>query len=126
MNHTYFSQDVQDFLECLAKHEVDYVIVGGEVVIYHGHARLTGDIDIFYRLEESNVEMLFAALTEFWSGDIPEIDTPEQLSHQGMIIQFGLPPNRIDLLNDLSGISFEEVWKNKEAANRPKDADDLK
>jgi len=43
----HFSPDLCDFLALIAKHQVRYLIVGGEAVIYYGHARLTGDLDIF-------------------------------------------------------------------------------
>jgi len=153
MNPRYFSQDIREFLFCLFRYEVKYVIVGDEAVIYHGHARLTGDIDIYYLNNEPNSENLFQALVDFWDVNIPEIDSTKDLMNQGTIIQFGVPPNRIDLLNEISGVTFEEVWKNREteklelvngqqiqifyigkeelkrnkiASNRPKDSDDLK
>lgn len=152
MNPTYFSPDIQEFLVLLYSCKVEYVIVGGEAVIYHGYPRLTGDIDIFYRLNKTNVTRLFEALTEFWNGDVPGLTTPEELGEQGVIVQFGVPPHRIDLLNDLTGITFEEAWtnrvvetisiqgekiqiyyigkeelkRNKSATGRPKDQEDLK
>lgn len=55
----------------LAKHRVKFVIVGSEAVIYYGHARLTGDIDIFYQPSKANVKRLYAALREFWADNIP-------------------------------------------------------
>ncbi len=47
MKATYFSKDIREFLRLLFEFRVRYVIVGGEEVIYHGYARLTGDVDIF-------------------------------------------------------------------------------
>jgi len=46
----YFSEDIQEFIRPLFKHGVEYVIVGGEAVIYYGYPRLTGDIDFFMKL----------------------------------------------------------------------------
>jgi predicted nucleotidyltransferase len=149
---SYFSKDVQDFLKLLADHDVKYLIVGGEAVIYYGHARLTGDVDFFYRSTKKNAAKLYRALDEFWGGDIPGISALEELMEPGLILQFGVPPNRIDLINRISGISFQEAWKgkktisieiggakfpifliglkelikNKEAIRRPKDLEDLK
>ena len=60
-----FSPDILDFLRLLQNYNVNYLIVGGLAVIYHGYARLTGDIDIFYQLEEPNIKNLFLALEEF-------------------------------------------------------------
>jgi len=121
-------------------------------VIYYGHARLTGDVDFFYDLSELNVRSLHAVLGEFWRGNIPGIHDFSQLAEKGKIIQFGLPPNRIDLLNTVDGVEFEEAWPektivdivtgsgtiplfyigldelitNKQAAGRPKDLEDLR
>jgi hypothetical protein len=124
--------------------------VGGQAVIYYGHTRLTGDIDLLYEMSQDNARRLFAALSEFWSGNIPEIDREEELLHEGLVVQFGVPPNRIDLINSIGEVSFDEAWarrtdvevaaeqgitvhfiglddliRNKESAGRPKDLDDL-
>ncbi len=148
----HFSPDATEFIRLLHKHEVRYVIVGGEAVIYYGHVRLTGDVDFFYALESSNIERLFEALTEFWDAKIPGVHDIKDLGKKGQIIQFGLPPNRIDLINDVDGIDFEEAWPsrtitaigstrdplpvifigleqlvlNKRSVGRPKDLEDLR
>ena len=152
MRALHFSHDIQEFLRLLAKHEVKYVIVGGEAVIYHGHARLTGDIDLFYERSQGNVKVLFAALNEFWENNVPGIEEPAEMLEPGVIIQFGVPPNRVDLINTIDGVQFEEAWltkvtvqmrvkkerapihylgldqliKNKEVVGRHKDLEDLR
>ncbi|NOX36395.1 MAG: hypothetical protein GXO78_02570 [Calditrichaeota bacterium] len=152
MKASYFSKDIQEFLFLLFTHRVRYVLVGGEAVIYHGHARLTGDVDIFYENDDENVNRLFEALCDFWGGSIPDIPSPDVLKEKGAIFQFGFPPNRIDLLNQLDGVTFKEAWegkvteymrvnnkkisiyyiglkeliKNKKACGRPRDIEDLK
>jgi hypothetical protein len=146
-----FSPDIQEFLRLLAVHEVRAVVVGGEAVIFHGHVRVTGDIDIFFDRSPENAKRLFNALEEFWQGDIPELKDSSELEERGVIHQFGVPPNRIDLLNDIDGVDFETVWKgrihvelrgesvslginyigleelvrNKMASGRPQDLEDL-
>jgi hypothetical protein len=147
---SHFSPDTLDFIRLLGKHRVRYLIIGGEAVIFHGHARFTGDVDFFYSTDAENTVRLFAALREFWSGDIPEVANVCELQKPGYVIQFGRPPNRIDLLSSADGINFDEAWKtrievdvsgadsvrayllslemlvrNKRAAARPKDLDDL-
>jgi len=146
-----FSADTGELLCLLAAHRVRYVIIGGEAVIYYGHIRLTGDTDIFYDARSMNAARLFAALQVFWHGTVPGIHTAEELSEPGLILQFGRPPHRIDLLNAISGVSFDEAWRtrcnvsystgrraflihyvgltclmrNKRAVGRPKDMEDL-
>jgi hypothetical protein len=148
---SHFSADTLEFIRLLQKHSVHYVIVGGEAVIYHGHARFTGDVDFFYSIEADNPERLFKALQEFWAGDIPSVASPNDLKQPGYVIQFGRPPNRIDLLTSIDGVQFQEAWdtreiitieegstllscfmlslekliQNKHASGRPKDLDDL-
>jgi len=146
-----FSPDVQDFFRALHAHEVKFMIVGGEAVIFYGHIRVTGDIDVYYDREPQNAVSLFKALEEFWQGEIPELEGPSELEKRGVIFQFGVPPNRIDLLNDIDGVDFESAWRrrtrvllesqkgnvpfnyigledliqNKRASGRPKDQEDL-
>ncbi len=111
---TGFSPDIVDFLENLSINSVEYVIVGGLAVIYYGHARLTGDIDIFYKNDPENIDNLYQALLDFWDGNIPVIESKSELTQPGMVFQFGIPPNRIDLLNRIESVSFEEAALNKE------------
>ena len=148
---SYFTPDVRDFIRLLDKHDVRYLIVGGEAVIFYGHARLTGDVDFFYDSELENARRLYAALDEFWEGSLPGLACADELTEPGLILQFGVPPNRIDLMNRIDAVVFEDAWKervvvvleindhgvsvnyvgleelitNKEAAARPKDLDDL-
>jgi len=147
-----FSPDTLDFLKALHKHGVNYMIVGGEAVIYYGYARVTGDIDFFYERSEENVLRLFAALQDFWQGEVPGLVKAVELMQAGLIVQFGVPPNRIDLVSRIDGVDFADAWpnrlavkvcsghleipvsfvgigdlvRNKRAAARPKDLDDLR
>ena len=147
----HFSPDIQDFIRLLHVYEVKYLITGGEAVIYYGYARLTGDVDFFYDHRADNAGKLFQALTEFWGGSIPGIEDVAELMEAGLILQFGRPPNRIDLINTISGVTFDEAWPtrteltlasgegdipmfyigleklivNKRASGRPKDLEDL-
>jgi len=149
---SYFSPDIKDFIFLLDKYKVKYLIVGGEAVIYYGHTRLTGDVDFFFNVVPENIKRLYDALKEFWQGDIPGVDSIEDLKKPALIIQFGVPPNRIDLMNFIDNVSFSEAWKNKvtdklriykknvtiyfigldeliknkETINRPRDIEDLK
>ena len=152
MNSSHFSKDIQEFLFLLKKHNVQYLIVGGEAVIYYGLARLTGDVDFYYRNEIDKIVKLYNVLQEFWMGNIPGLKSIDELKEPGFVIQFGVPPNRIDLINKIDNVEFEKAWenkkiekikakkesipifyiglkeliKNKQALNRFKDQEDLK
>lgn len=113
MKADYFSADTQEFLQLLHQYKVKYLIVGGEAVIYYGYPRLTGDVDFFYSPDDENARLLYKALSEFWEGIIPGLEEYEELQSPGYIIQFGVPPNRIDLMNTIDGVSFSEAWKDR-------------
>jgi predicted nucleotidyltransferase len=152
MKEDHFSPDMQEFIVLLAKYKVKYVIVGGKAVIYYGYVRITGDIDFFYESSEENASKLFLALLEFWRGEVPGIKSKDELLGDDSIVQFGRPPNRIDLITSIEAVDFEEAWnnhleekieinnveypiyligieqliKNKASVKRNKDLDDLK
>ena len=113
MRADHFSQDILDFILLLNQFKVKYLIVGGEAVIYYGYPRLTGDVDFFYENTERNIKSLFDALMEFWDNDIPGINNKEELAISNYVIQFGVPPNRIDLMNNIDGIKFKDAWEEK-------------
>lgn len=109
LDASHFSPDTRAFLESLAAKEVRYLIVGGEAVILHGHVRLTGDVDFFFARDRENLDRLFSALEEFWAGDIPASDPPA-ISRRWPRDSVRASPNRIDLVNDIDGVSFNEAW----------------
>ncbi len=117
MKASYFSEDVQEFIRTLSNHDVRYVIVGGEAVVYHGHARVTNGIDFFYEPTLENAEKLYAALDEYWLGEIPGLKSMEGLLIIDATVQFGDLPNMIVLHNSLTGVSFEDAWDSKVEEN---------
>ena len=87
---------------------MDYLLVGGYALAVHGVVRATGDIDFFYRMTESNVELLCMALEDFGAPD--NIVDSEALLTPDTVMQFGQSPHRIDLLNTIDGVTFEKAW----------------
>ena len=147
-----FSRDALEFLRLLAEHRVRYVLIGGTAVHYHGYPRLTGDVDFLYDCSRDNAERLWRALLAFWGGSVPSVASADELADPEIVVQFGRPPNRIDLIASLRSIPFEEAWatrvqesiedesgrkipvgvlglaalrRSKAEAGRPKDLDDL-
>jgi len=103
-------QDFADLLEALDRHEVRYLIVGGLAFIYHAKPRFTKDMDIWVDPAAANLERVNQALAEFGSPNLLDTDRPES------ILQIGLPPNRIDVLQTIEGASFEAAWPKREIA----------
>ena len=107
-------RDLREFIELLSSQGVEYVIVGGYAVAYHGHPRYTGDIDVLVRPSEDNAARVIGALVAFGFGsagiDVSTLTTPEK------IIQLGRPPNRIDLLTSITAVDFDEAWDSRVTA----------
>lgn len=113
MTGEHLAADLLAFLRALGKHHVRYLLVGGEAVIHHGYPRLTGDIDLFYDRSASNAERLYDALADFWGGDVPVVASANELLEPDIVIQFGRPPNRIDLIGTLGSLDFASAWRRR-------------
>jgi hypothetical protein len=137
--------DFNELFQLLEEHHVDYMIVGGYALAFHGFPRFTQDIDIFFELSLQNVARLREALVEF---GFTEQDLPEDaFTATGNILTFGVAPSRVDLLNDIDGVRYaqakanivrgkygdvgvnfigrEDLIKNKLATPRPQDKLDI-
>jgi hypothetical protein len=137
-------KDLREFIGLLSSHAVEYLIVGGHAVAFHGYPRLTVDLDFFVRPSPENAARLLAVLDDFGFGALGI--SAGDLIASNKIIQLGREPNRIDLLTGISGVSFEDAWadrvegaldgltvpfigmesllKNKRASGRPQDLAD--
>jgi len=102
-------KDLREFIESLNSRRVEYVIVGAHALAFHGHPRLTVDIDFLVRPTSENAQRLLDALSEFgFALDPKEAST---FTRAGMVVQLGRIPNRIDLLTSISGVTFDEAWE---------------
>jgi hypothetical protein len=109
----HLSQDIRALLALFSRHRVRFLLVGGEAVIHHGYARLTGDVDFFYDRARLNTQRLYLALADFWGGEVPAVDRAEELEEAELVVQFGRPPNRIDLLSSLGTVDFARAWRRR-------------
>lgn len=138
--------DALDLLRAFCAREVKFLVVGAHALGYWAQPRATGDFDLFVEPTRDNAGRVFAALQDFGA---PLFDLTEgDLATPGIVFQMGVPPYRIDLATELTGITFEEAWsehavvthaglelpfigraamiRNKRATGRPKDLLDLK
>jgi hypothetical protein len=106
-------RDFEEFLKLLNKKKVEYVVVGGYAVAFHGFVRATKDIDILFNNSEQNIQRLKFVLNEFGFPADSLSDTA--FSEQGKIIRMGVSPVMIELINIISGVSFKTAWKNRVA-----------
>ena len=101
--------DLREFIVLLNSHNVEYLIVGGHAVAFHGYPRYTGDIDFLIRATPGNAQQVLEALEAFGFGGVGIAE--RDLLQPGQIIQLGYPPNRIDILTSISGVDFDSAWK---------------
>ena len=106
-----FNQDFRDMLVALNDAEVDYLVVGAYAVAAHGFPRATGDLDIWVRANPESAEGLLKALTVF--GAPMHKVSADDFSSPSIVFQIGVPPGRIDILTDVSGINFDAAWANR-------------
>ncbi|MEO5649387.1 MAG: nucleotidyltransferase [Ginsengibacter sp.] len=103
--------DFIDFVELCNKHEVEYLVIGGYAVSIHGYPRSTKDLDICIKLSEENAVKMVEVIIDFGFGSLNL--KKEDFLKRDFITQLGHEPVRIDILNDLDGVPFEQAWKNK-------------
>ena len=137
--------EFKEFLKLLNSHRVEYLLIGGYAVGYHGYPRATGDMDLWVAIRQNNAEKLVVVLKEFGLTS-PQLSTDIFLQ-EDQIIRMGVPPMRIELLTTISGVDFDSCYserivdvidsvevhiinlkhlkQNKQASGRHKDLDDL-
>ena len=103
-------KDLKELLRAFNDHGVKYLIVGGYAFGVHAEPRATKDLDIFIRSDEENSKAVFRALAQY--GAPLEGLTPSDFM-DGTTFQIGQPPARIDILQHIDGISFDEAWENR-------------
>jgi len=137
--------DFKDFLRLLNSYEIEYLLVGGYAVGYHGYPRATGDMDVWIAVSETNAEKTAAAVREF--GMPSDQVTRDLFLDSNKVIRMGVPPVRIQVITGASGVDFstcygkrqrieidgipvnfislDDLKKNKQASGRHKDLEDL-
>ncbi len=137
--------DFRDFLRLLNRYRVKYLVVGGYSVAFHGYPRYTGDLDIFVAISPGNAAALVKVFQAFGFADGGP--APAAFQQRGHVIRIGREPMRLEILNEIDGVTFAECYarrtrarldnltvnfiglddllKNKRRANRPKDRADV-
>ncbi len=105
-------EDFKELLELFNAHKVEYLIVGGYALAFHGAPRYTGDIDIFVKNNSENSNRILRALRDFGFGDVGL--KKEDFNNPDNVIQLGQPPVRIDIITSISGVSWDEAYSDKD------------
>jgi hypothetical protein len=141
------NDDFLDLLDALLRAGAEFLVVGAHAMAVHGVPRATGDLDVWVRPDAPNADRVWKALAEFGAPAGALGVSREDLETRGIVVQIGLPPRRLDILTDVSGLDFDEAWRNrvthrvgphavpflsrhdlirnKRASGRPKDLADL-
>jgi hypothetical protein len=107
------NQDYHDILAALVAHHARFLVVGAHALGAHGLPRATVDIDIWIDRTPENAARVWRALADF-GAPLEELQVREgDLTRPEIVAQFGMPPNRIDILTDITGVAFEEAWTNR-------------
>jgi predicted nucleotidyltransferase len=102
-------EDFRDLLVALADAGAEFVVLGGHAVAFHGHPRATKDLDVLVRANRSNAQRVYQALAVFGAPlEAFEVGEADFATYDG-ILQLGVPPLRIDVLNRADGITFDEA-----------------
>jgi hypothetical protein len=102
-------QDFRDLLVELHDAGAEFVVVGGHAVAFHGHPRATKDLDVLIRAEPTNAERVYRGLAAFGAPLQTFHVAPSDFATYHGVLQIGLPPHRIDLVNRATGITFDEA-----------------
>src|SRR5688500_22837 len=138
-------QDFLDLLRAFIDGNVRFLVVGAYALGVHGRPRATGDLDVWVDPTPANAANVVKALAAF-GAPISQV-TIDDFSRPGIVFQMGLPPVRIDVLTELSGLTFADAWpgrtqvefgpltvdvigrndfiKNKRATGRARDLSDI-
>lgn len=103
--------DFKDFLKLLNDHKVQYLLIGGYAVGYHGYPRATADMDIWVAIHPANAKKIVAVLREF-GFDVPEL-TAELFLQEKQIVRMGVPPVKLEIVTSISGVEFNECYRER-------------
>jgi len=104
-------KDFKELLELFNAQKVEYLIVGGYALAFHGAPRFTGDIDLLVKPDADNAKRILAALSEFGFGSLDLLET--DFTSGENVIQLGVPPVRIDIMTSLSGVEWDKAEAGK-------------
>lgn len=135
----------REFIELLVANRVEFLVVGGFAVSYHGHPRYTGDLDLFVAISPQNSAGVVRAFREFGFTDLRISE--EDFLDPDVIVEIGREPLKIQVMTGISGvtyaecdtdrvvveldglevpfISYSKLIKNKRASGRAKDQADV-
>lgn len=105
-------KDQRDLLAAFNAHRVKYLVVGAHAVGIYAEPRGTKDLDLFIKADEPNSKAVFAALAAY-GAPLEQITPADFNDKASSIFQLGVEPSRVDILQGIAGVSFEEAWEGR-------------
>jgi hypothetical protein len=102
-------KDFKDLLSAFNAHKVRYMIVGGYAYSEYTEPRTTKDLDLFVQPDPRNAVATYKALAGYgaYLADVTVAD----FARPGTVFQIGVAPFRIDILCDISGLTFDQAYE---------------
>ena len=92
---------------------VQFMLVGGYAVNYHGYNRTTGDMDIWLKPDNDNKIKLIKAL-EKNDVDVEDLLVIKELDFsETLVFSAWESPYKIDFLTKVSGVAYDEADREK-------------
>lgn len=116
MDPRHLPPDFREFLECLNAAGVEYLLVGGHAVAFHGYPRTTSDMDVWMNPTHENATRVLAAVQRFFGLPMEGLTAAHLLDPEN-VTHFGARPNLIEILNRISGGEFPSAWARRVPVN---------
>jgi len=113
------ANDFKELLKSLNSNRVEYLLIGGYAVGFHGYIRATNDLDIWVRISPENAVRIEQALRDF--GFAATDLSTDLFDAKNKMVRMGVPPIRIEILTSISGVEFDVCYAEKETV----EVDDL-
>jgi len=110
-----FAPDFAEMLRELSANGADFLVVGAHARAAYGDPRATKDLDIWVRPTAENARRVWAALAKY-GAPLSDLEVSDFAS-PGITFQIGIAPYRIDILTELTGLTFEDAWPNRVTAS---------
>ena len=110
------NEDFRDVLVQFVDAGVEFVVVGAYALALHGAPRASGDIDVFVRPSTANAGRVMDALHRFGAPLDASGVSEADFTRPGAVYQIGLPPRRIDVMTEITGVTFDEAWASRVTA----------
>ena len=104
------ANNFEEILIALVRAEVEFIIVGGYAVIFHGYGRTTGDMDIWLNPSDQNRKKLIEGLKNmgFSEESIHYVSNLNMM--ESFVLSIGEEPIKMELISHISGLKFHEVY----------------